>query len=99
MRYENKCDCGRMKVAGAIACSHCYSEARVRKSMSISDMRECPDCGATNWNVLGFACQHEHCPMFAEESQEPCPVCGNEERGQGGYLSCECAARTKREGA
>lgn len=22
----------------------------------------------------------------------PCPVCGNEERGQGGYLSCECPA-------
>lgn len=27
-----------------------------------------------------------------EEESEPCPVCGNEERGQGGYLSCECPA-------
>lgn len=26
------------------------------------------------------------------EPEEPCPVCGNEERGQGGYLSCECPA-------
>jgi hypothetical protein len=23
---------------------------------------------------------------------ESCPVCGNEERGQGGYLTCECPA-------
>jgi hypothetical protein len=22
----------------------------------------------------------------------PCPTCGNEERGQGGYLSCQCPA-------
>ncbi|WP_034853241.1 hypothetical protein [Sinorhizobium sojae] len=27
-----------------------------------------------------------------EEESEPCAVCGNEERGQGGYLSCECPA-------
>lgn len=26
------------------------------------------------------------------EGEEPCPVCGNEVRGQGGYLSCECPA-------
>jgi hypothetical protein len=26
------------------------------------------------------------------ETEEACPVCGNEERGQGGYLSCECPA-------
>ena len=26
------------------------------------------------------------------ETETPCPVCGNEERGQGGYLSCECPA-------
>lgn len=26
----------------------------------------------------------------AAEAVEPCPVCGCEERGQGGYLSCEC---------
>lgn len=24
--------------------------------------------------------------------EEPCPECGNEERGQGGYLICECPA-------
>lgn len=28
---------------------------------------------------------------------EPCPVCGNEERGQGGYLSCECPASPTRQ--
>lgn len=55
----------------------------------ISD--ECPDCGATSVNVMGFACSHKRCPFFAGE-HEPCPVCGNEERGQGGYLSCECPA-------
>lgn len=27
-----------------------------------------------------------------QEVEEPCPTCGNEERGQGGYLSCECPA-------
>lgn len=59
--------------------------------------KECPDCGATGTNVLGFACQHKFCPIFAEEEQKPCPVCGNEERGQGGYLSCECPAQAKRE--
>lgn len=26
-------------------------------------MRECSDCGATNMQVLGFACDHERCPM------------------------------------
>lgn len=24
------------------------------------------------------------------EPEDPCPVCGCEERGQGGYLACEC---------
>lgn len=24
------------------------------------------------------------------EDTEPCVVCGNERRGQGGYLTCEC---------
>ena len=24
---------------------------------------ECPDCGATNTNVLGFACNNKRCPM------------------------------------
>lgn len=28
----------------------------------------------------------------SEDEETPCPVCGNEERGQGGYLSCECPA-------
>jgi hypothetical protein len=27
------------------------------------------------------------------EDVKPCPVCGCEERGQGGYLQCECPAR------
>lgn len=27
-----------------------------------------------------------------DECEAPCPVCGCEERGQGGYLSCECLA-------
>jgi hypothetical protein len=27
-----------------------------------------------------------------DEEEAACPVCGNEERGQGGYLSCECPA-------
>lgn len=27
-----------------------------------------------------------------DEDTSACPVCGNEERGQGGYLSCECPA-------
>jgi hypothetical protein len=54
----------------------------------ISD--ECPDCGA-HYMVIGFACNHERCPIFQEE-QHPCHVCGNEERGQGGYLTCECPA-------
>lgn len=31
-------------------------------------------------------------PARAAEPEEPCPVCGCEERGQGGYLSCECPA-------
>jgi hypothetical protein len=30
-RHENHCDCGRLKVAGAIACSTCYAEARDRR--------------------------------------------------------------------
>lgn len=29
-RFENKCECGNPKVAGAIACSSCYAEARDR---------------------------------------------------------------------
>lgn len=31
-------------------------------------------------------------PAPAEPEEPPCPVCGNEERGQGGYLSCACPA-------
>jgi hypothetical protein len=31
-------------------------------------------------------------PEPAEPEEPPCPVCGNEVRGQGGYLSCECPA-------
>ncbi|QSY98568.1 hypothetical protein J2J97_32200 (plasmid) [Rhizobium bangladeshense] len=27
------------------------------------------------------------------EEELPCPVCGNEERGQGGYLTCECPGK------
>ncbi len=34
-------------------------------------------CGAAGPNTLG-------------EGEDPCPVCGSEERGQGGYLACEC---------
>lgn len=30
-RYENKCDCGRPKVGGAIACHACYREAEQRR--------------------------------------------------------------------
>lgn len=26
--------------------------------------RYCSDCGATNTQVLGFACDHERCPMI-----------------------------------
>ena len=31
------------------------------------------------------------CP-YLDEAYKPCPACGSEERGQGGYLSCECPA-------
>lgn len=31
MRHENDCACGRRKVAGAIACTSCYSDARKRR--------------------------------------------------------------------
>ena len=27
------------------------------------------------------------------EDEKPCPVCGCEERGQGGYLACQCPAK------
>jgi hypothetical protein len=27
-------------------------------------MKECPDCGATEINIFGFACDHEKCPVF-----------------------------------
>lgn len=38
---------------------------------------------------------HEQAGDLAEQlTAFPCPVCGNEERGQGGYLSCECPAPT-----
>lgn len=33
-----------------------------------------------------------HHPAPDGEDSSPCPSCGNEERGQGGYLSCECPA-------
>jgi hypothetical protein len=57
----------------------------------------CEDCGATVKAVYETAtcvclsCQFRRNHPFPDEEQ-PCPVCGNEERGQGGYLSCECPA-------
>lgn len=30
-------------------------------------------------------------PLYIDDDK-PCPECGNEVRGQGGYLSCECPA-------
>lgn len=30
-------------------------------------MTECPDCGATNTQVVGFHCDHQRCPIFATE--------------------------------
>jgi hypothetical protein len=32
----------------------------------LTDLTNCPDCGATEDKmlVLGFACEHEKCPMF-----------------------------------
>jgi hypothetical protein len=31
---------------------------------------------------------------MSSEELKPCPVCGCEERGQGGYLRCECPSPT-----
>lgn len=30
--------------------------------------------------------------LSRDEEDPPCPICGNEVRGQGGYLQCECPA-------
>lgn len=35
-------------------------------------MTECPDCGASNMQVLGFACYHERCPMAQPALMPPC---------------------------
>lgn len=57
----------------------------------------CPDCGKAGL----FMCDHvaddpsDILPSpasVAVEAEDPCPVCGNEVRGQGGYLQCECPA-------
>ncbi len=40
-------------------------------------------------NELVFQSASQPAPQTHEQ---PCSVCGNEERGQGGYLSCECPA-------
>ena len=32
--------------------------------------RYCSDCGATNMQVLGFACDHERCPMTTVPANE-----------------------------
>lgn len=41
----------------------------------ISD--ECPDCGA-HYMVMGFACQHERCPIFSTENVgDTDPLCTN----------------------
>ena len=61
MRFENKCDCGRMKVVGAIACSNCYATARDRREAGRQAMWECyhysvnrQDRKLTIRNIIGF---------------------------------------------
>jgi hypothetical protein len=48
--------------------------------------------------MLGYSV--ERLPETAsadEDGTATCPVCGNEERGQGGYLNCECPAPSRQE--
>lgn len=67
--------------------------------------RHCPDCGAQmEDDALHCWCPAAGCTFRGyvvlqtqkilrerePEPEEPCPLCGCEERGQGGYLACEC---------
>jgi hypothetical protein len=56
MRFENKCECGRSKVAGAIACSACYSNAR-RRSFVVGSLVICPDCRGQRRGPDGLLCR------------------------------------------
>jgi hypothetical protein len=71
---------------------------------------ECSDCGAAKREtmVLGFACQHERCPMMSErpphvsdysdEETKVCASCGCEELDHRGLLTCRCGAMTQNAG-
>lgn len=58
----------------------------------------CADCGRTTpakyetGNCVCLSCRFVRETPSPDERQLPCLVCGNEERGQGGYLNCECPA-------
>ena len=67
--------------------------------------RHCPDCGAQmSDDTLHCWCPAACCTFKGyvvlqtgkilrepePEPEEPCPFCGCEERGQCGYLACEC---------
>ena len=61
-----------------------------------TDVGACKECGGEGRNCWLCAASHaDHRSAdgrrFCDECA-PCSVCGNEERGQGGYLSCECPA-------
>jgi hypothetical protein len=40
---------------------------QIDRKMPTSFGRDCPDCGATNMNVLGFSCDYERCPVAVDE--------------------------------
>ncbi|WP_395451153.1 hypothetical protein ACHMW7_16000 [Aminobacter sp. UC22_36] len=69
-------------VADAIERLHeaAHRDSAVTISVRAQDLR----------NVLSALASSSGAPVSQKEAETPCPVCGNEERGQGGYLSCEC---------
>lgn len=46
--------------------------------------KPCRACNGTGGWIDGVEADHE--------KELPCAACGNEERGQGGYLTCQCPA-------
>lgn len=86
-------DCGRpWRIIEKCNCSRC-SQARKTLEDEHRGAMALPDSASEQ--RAPEVCDHCGEPMPCEEYR-PCSVCGCEERGQGGYLQCECPSPLKR---
>ncbi|MDE2471082.1 MAG: hypothetical protein KGL35_20640 [Bradyrhizobium sp.] len=78
-----------------VDCPECRGEGEILETIHVYEA----GCGFSHPDVYSKPCRECNGAggwideVEADHEQElPCPACGNEERGQGGYLTCQCPA-------